>query len=186
MTPIDVARLTREIRQLETDRATSEGAWLYAFDVVIPKLNAENARLLVVAKHARAYLESSTAVLKGTPAPMYHDADALRARSQTIVAYCGPCATAFSSMPRSRLKRSPLVSRPRATARSMRCQASSHVTRRIRAALWTSVARSTSIASRSNKTVNRDRGSAHATRTCLTPCVGHRTRGTRAWREVRN
>ncbi len=39
---------------------------------------------------------------------------------------------------------------------------------------------STSIAKRSNCNVKRLRGSAHGTRACTTPSVGHFTRGTRA------
>jgi hypothetical protein len=41
-----------------------------------------------------------------------------------------------------------------------------------------------SMTSRSISSVKRLRGSAHGTRTCLTPCVGHWTRGISACRWV--
>ena len=44
---------------------------------------------------------------------------------------------------------------------------------------------SQSIAIASNSAVNRDRASAHGTRTCCTPCSAHRTRSTSARSSVR-
>jgi hypothetical protein len=74
---------------------------------------------------------------------------------------------------------------PRVTARSMTPQASSHVMRAMRQAPvmvlhW----RMRSMTKRSISCVKRLRASAHGTRTCRTPWVGHSTRGTRAWRKV--
>jgi integrase/recombinase XerD len=54
---------------------------------------------------------------------------------------------------------------PRATARSIRCHASSQLSRSNPAAAATSQAPSTSMASRSNMVVNRECGSAHGSRT---------------------
>src|SRR5579883_3529527 len=64
--------------------------------------------------------------------------------------------------------------------------ASSQLMPRMRAAPSTSVSQSTSMAKLSNSSVKRDFGSAQGTRTCLTPCSSHRTRGSRACRCVSN
>ena len=74
---------------------------------------------------------------------------------------------------------------PRATARE-RIPATSSQLNRIpfATAAILSVAPSQSMTNASNSAVNRERSSAHGTRTCLTPCSLHLTRGTVAVRIV--
>src|SRR4030042_1902408 len=76
--------------------------------------------------------------------------------------------------------RCPLANNPRLTARSMRCHASSQLIRKIRVAPRMSHSRSTSIANRSNNTVNREPPSAQDNRPCRTPCSLQLIRGGRA------
>ena len=64
--------------------------------------------------------------------------------------------------------------------------ASSHVIRSCCATAFTLACLSQSIASASNNAVNRDPDSAHATRSCLIPCVGQFNRGPRACTKVLN
>jgi hypothetical protein len=89
---------------------------------------------------------------------------------------------ALSSTPRWVGTCTGLARRTRLTARSIRCQASSQLSRSSRAAPRTSHSLSTSMARRSNKVVNRDFASAQGSVTWRTPCSGHATRGGRACR----